>query len=710
MLGLLGILLAQFVIGPERPVAPARAGVSSPSQVVQGTASDGTNQLVVWLDERAAIPAHISYGSKVIAAARIDPHGKVLDIPNLILPMRATGAVLPFWNGREYVVVTGGSYMRISASGEILDPQPRTFPFPFPFVSSIAQGGDRLLFADSEHAVVYDTSFNLVRDHFLLFDNSDGFPPVVASNGDGFLAARTAWRELQIKALDRNGAELRGDTVLRAQDIEAARIASDGHGYLLIVRMPSSFLPYYGWYNYTFSAFAFSGQGIVTTAGVPFGAPWAWDSAADLRWQGDHYALAYVSTGGIELATIDRIGGADAHPVRLLDGTYPQSVLVSALGPRMLFWSTDTPRTEVHDTWSVLNGQPYGDPASFSAWASQRFDVGQGSLSQEMPAAATAGDLSLIAWRERDSARDPLALYATRIDRSGNPDPQPLRIANQTCDATWPAVATNGTDFLLAWEESSSIRAMRIARDGHPLDAAPIVLSEMTTPCGGLVPSIAWNGSDYLVLWRDDTALRAKLMKPDGTLRDVQPGIAGAKAEEFLAASDGHEFLITWRNNFQTSASRVSADGVLRDIGGFALSIHPQSLFWSGRNYVVIADKTYERINAQGQRIDGKPMQFPAFPASRDVQCSSDGCLAYGLNASAKAIVATRFDDGPGGVTMETKTLADAGDSAGWWMISVFGGAQKNIAYLRMPAETPYAGSWHLFVRPMLAPRARAVR
>jgi len=726
MTSFLGILLLQFVLGPERSVAPVRAATTSPQQIVRATATDGINQFVVWVDGRNDLPAHAGNVGGLVVAARIDAQGNVLDVPNIVLPIEVgNSAIYAFWNGHEYVVVNAGQYARVSAAGELLDHVARTYSTSR-YVFQFAWSGDRLLTVDLEQkGTLYDASFNPIREGFTIPAISSDM--VIASNGDGFLIAATQkTTDLLIMALDRNGnVTLEPKTLLHAARAVTPMIASDGRDYLVAFRTATLVqLPWYYGYSYfkdyTFLAFAIHPDGIAFGGGNGFGAPLDDDSPADMQWQGDHYSIVYdafynindtTTAFSVDAIEIDRNGNAPQKSTALVDGR-PAHVKASAgAGPRMLFWSTEVTPPGLTLGYSTVHGQPYADAGSFDGWKPRRFALGQGSVAQETPAIATAGDVSLLVWRERASPYDPLVLMAATIDRAGNMLGAPLRIADYTCDGSQPSVASDGRNFLAGWQESQSIRIMRIGHDGKPIDPTSVPIAETTKPCAGLAPVLAFNGTDYLAAWRADLAVKARKVGTDGTLGDVSPIAPSANPKATIpmiaAASDGRDFAVAWQEDGYVWVARIGSAGYPKDFGGIRTALYGfRGFFWSGRNYVAMTYDEYQRFGPDGQLADAKAVKMTPRLIFNQPACHDGACLLY--DVSDGQLLETRYDDTASGFTIATKPVANV-DTRDWRSILFFGEAH-NLAYLRLAPEAPYAGSWHLFVRPAMPPRTHAVR
>ena len=721
-----------FVLAPQSPVSAPRMGLAPASYGTMRIASDGTNFLLVWSDDRASLPAHTDFLHRQYSTfmTRVDGQGNVLDVPNIALP--GFGEAWPFWDGREYVIAgSAGKYVRMSAAGEMLDPAPRTInSMPRGTIVNMVWSGERLLVAGRKYRVpdelyltMYDRLFNVVRGEFL-FDSSQSSlgNMAMATNGRDFLIVRNPCDgncSLNIAALDREGSVVRRAPPSLGYLYGVMAIASDGNGYLLVHDTPKSV---YGQWNYAADLVDASGN-IHGSAG-PFGPNniVSFSPGFALAWEGDGYQFVY-SRG-----TFDVVPGDDQYVLRAMTldaagkspdyvGTALESLLhrpiptsVAAFGtPGKHLVMTLGPDSYAPSDPVLWKGRIYDSPAHYAT--APAFAVGQGVLPQESPASATAGDVSLLAWREADKGNLPFALHAARVDSHGRTlDATPLQLASATCDGSTPRVATDGRDFLVAWQEPAGVKAMRIGRDGGLLDATPItIFTDDKQRCSATSrPAISWNGSDYLVAWAG-AGVSAVRVGPDGTLRDAVPmrvasddGLANANA-----TSDGKDFFVAWETPQNAAfGARVTAAGNASAATSLGVA-HPSLILWTGMNYAVLSADSggtrAVRVDRDGQLVDQQPFDFAATIDSRDAQggCDARGCYAYGLTDGI--VIGTRIDETPSGLVATSTPLARTDGT--WQQLIVFGPGRTQFAYL-----APYLGSYHLFTTQLLPARGRALR
>lgn len=715
----------------EHPVAPPRIGVPSLRQSALATATDGTNQLLVWRDSRNDLPAQrtVPVDSDLVCAARIDSRGTVLDSPSLVLPLK--GKAIPFWNGHEFVVVAAEEYVRISASGELLDPVARPYAAPHGALYSIGWTGERLLVVtvDDDARVLrggtFDGSMGAIRRDFVIdvITFAASLPPRIAANGSGFMIAGVPTRNGVI-ALDGLG-NIIGRNDVASGFLLPPVIASDGTNYLVVGLKVFS--------NSTgFVAVNVAPTGAVRRTNDPAGSTNIIGWTSDLTWDGDNYRLVYTANPLVTVKSIsfDRDGGAldpDGTALRTFPAFtyYPTLLAAGRAGARFVFWTGlyeagDLPASSSDMSW--WKGVAYTDPASFKE--SKTFDFSRGALPEETPVIATAGDVSLLVWRAADAtAANRFALFAARVDRAGRVlDASPIRVADTSCSLIAPAVATDGKDFLIVWQQPLSVRAARVSHDGRLLDSAPILPSNALAfvNCMSTPPGIAWNGTNYLVVWTDGGNVYGSRITAGGAVLDNRPiavfsGTSNTAVEPRVA-SNGRDFMVAWTDpqHLLIHAGRLTGSGALLEPGGVTLMPgHPSALYWSGTNYVVLSSGNHgvhaARITGSGLRLDDDfssttALLFPTEPNPR-VECGATGCFTYALTGGD--VIGTRIDDS-GPVKFESTVIAHG--ASGWRSIVVFGDVLKNLAYLRLAPESPYADTWHLFIRSTGAGRERAVR
>jgi hypothetical protein len=205
--------------------------------------------------------------------------------------------------------------------------------------------------------------------------------------------------------------------------------------------------------------------------------------------------------------------------------------------------------------------------------------TGPGFDQQNQPAAAFGGGVFLTAWVDlRDPSRQ--RIYGARHDAAGTLlDPAGLALSTGTGVPQAPALSSDGTNFLLVYVESTTtgdhVVAQRIGPDGSVLDATPIVLHSETE--SQRAPAVAFDGTNFLVVF-EALSVEAVRVSKAGVVLDTAAIDLSALTSTFglppSVAFDGTDFVVVNKNG----AVRVTSAGTNRDATAIALPGEPTDL------------------------------------------------------------------------------------------------------------------------------------
>jgi large repetitive protein len=188
------------------------------------------------------------------------------------------------------------------------------------------------------------------------------------------------------------------------------------------------------------------------------------------------------------------------------------------------------------------------------------------------PAIAFDGTNYLIVWR--DDRSQPSDIYGARVSPGGVVlEPNGIPIANNAAWADGAAIAFDGTNYLVAWGDLGAgldIHGARVSPTGVVLDPGGIPIS--TAANLQQLPAIAFDGTNYLVAWGDSRShccdVYGARVSTGGSVLDSGgiPISTGTNLEiTFPAlAFDGTNYLVAWNDN--------RANPIGRDIYGARLS------------------------------------------------------------------------------------------------------------------------------------------
>ncbi len=524
--------------GNPLDTTPIAVTAASASQWAPKVAWNGSNWLVVFEGNG---PNATGYYESGLYAVRVSPAGQVLDPRPIPLYGTKPGGG-PYWavasDGNNWVVVvqgtsTGGDIVaiRISPAGAVLDPPTRALVKATYYMRS----NIRLAYAGGVFLMTYDDgTFGTVGLRFDSNLNPLGTALLTAVSTVSDLAGAgsqfyVVWHRQQpdfSKAvygsrLDTNGQMLDGDG-----DNLSGNSFSD-----------------------TFTDMA------VAWDGVNWRVTWL-RNLTELRAARVNTSGTVLDPGGVA------ISGPSAGPTA-----------GNGSGGLQIVWSpyVDADQGVVTANISSTN----------AAGPSRQLAIG--APRQVRPDIATNGNGYMVAYLSSTGSAH--RVLAQPLDAAGNPvtaGPVELASGDLINGPGAPAVAWNGSVYLVAWSSSSAggLFAQRLNPDGSKVDAAPfLVMSSAFGP-----PDIEAIGDTFLVLGRKYGSstqfiilYAARVNGSTGAVLDPTPiYLAGSYVGRAPTVTVlGGRWLVVYHNNWShnnstadTGALFVSVDGVKTDIGG----------------------------------------------------------------------------------------------------------------------------------------------
>jgi MYXO-CTERM domain-containing protein len=245
------------------------------------------------------------------------------------------------------------------------------------------------------------------------------------------------------------------------------------------------------------------------------------------------------------------------------------------------------------------------DPASGTILDPTGIAVAIGSTDQRDPEVAWGGNGWLVAWQEDRASPNIGQIYASRVTANGTVlEPGGLPIATGTDPRSHASVAFDGTSYLVVWQRTLNddrIEGARVSTSGVVLDPAGIPISVYWPGIG--TPAVAYNGTSYLVTWANTTRIEGTRVSTAGTVLDpvaivvfdLGTGVKVPRTPD--VASDGTDFFVTWSVNTspqRIAGARVTAAGAVLDPAGITLSTAPlldhARVDFGGGSYAVVWD------------------------------------------------------------------------------------------------------------------------
>lgn len=187
---------------------------------------------------------------------------------------------------------------------------------------------------------------------------------------------------------------------------------------------------------------------------------------------------------------------------------------------------------------------------------------------------ACGDEVAVAVWLHRDVESGTYRVRAARIDGTGRLlDPDGFEVDQATSSQYWPAVATDGTDFLIAWIDGTGgpideLRVRILHSDGT-VEASSMLLELIEYP-NELV--IGFGADEYLIAWQAEGA-RAMVLDRDGTPRSEPTEIDTNSSNQRRLSVAFHDdtFAMGWVNGalFETAVTQEGVAGpAIRIVNG----------------------------------------------------------------------------------------------------------------------------------------------
>jgi hypothetical protein len=624
------LVVASTVLGDD-PVAPPRFGTSALSPLAWQVATNGEEYLLAWtaqsptrmqlatLNERGEVIADAAFDSRVgvddvIAVGRdyLIAAGSSLHVVDADTLAVTRTHETPYFGGS--VLATDGVTVLLanpSGSARILDLDGGAFDFRFtePATSSVGaagadgryllvwleqqQGGARLV-----RAVIGDDGETISATQTLVAADADWGAAFgrrgVAWNGQNFLVSWRSRRDVNVVPVSQYGEVLAPPVKIAEWDhTDAPQVAWNGREFVIVLeardetgqadiialRVDAQGQPI-GDAQSVAAGPALQHRAVVATMGRSTLAVWG------------EFASCYAAgNGGIKARTIEPLGPIST--VSRGEGAREVPAAVDAGGQTLVAW---VERGALRAVRAVL--LPSG----------REVELGATTYSQDSPAVATNGEEFLVVWTDLH-ADCATSVSAVMVDRNGEAGPV-RRLAQNAFTKTRPAIAWNGTEWVVVWERTAPIQlvGLRVAADLTPIDVNPVPMSESYIDVIYYThhtshPAIVWTGQEYLATWTFTRGSYIPLYPDPPPILQVRArrfhrGLIPLGVESVLATPayrstlgwNGSEGVGLWQAIGGLQAAHMAADGTVlaTHLLGESISSTPPSLSiaWTGHGWV----------------------------------------------------------------------------------------------------------------------------
>jgi hypothetical protein len=611
----IALLLATNIFAVGRELAPRGAAPTSYAIRNPQVAFAGTRFLTIWTEDMGNIGLHLM-------GAFSDAGGhRVTTVAFPVLPSFAGHPLQLVGTGEGYAFFwrdANGITMLtdVDLAGNVT--RTTTLALPRHIDLRVAWNGTRF-FAALRHPPVGVTndaegfllarSGEILRRDLPLDDQAYAFD--VIANGDGFAAATSGFRGVFAYRITADGDVTSYALDETPSDFPIVSTTSDGG--LLVVRAAQLDVR----------------ANVVTTSGevqprIVLAASTRPLRVVDVRPVNGGHLVTYLSQteerGGLATLTLHADGTVIQSPELAVD------LVPSVLTPIVAASSADTTFTVFVRpalspaplvSVSIANDGSARDPEPVSVSRTR----------QSQPILGSGGGRVLAAWSDIQG-------YAAFVRTTSlTPDAAPL-----TDTIAAPAYVAarqlpwNGAEYLVVESRNDQLLATRIAYDGTPLDAEPLVLGTHFSPWWALNAAVAWAGDRWVIAWDTRSRIQFATIRNGVVTPAKQIDFGEVLSSKPALSFNGRTLLLVWneevvpecyfppcvRGDRFAYAAPLTLDGAL---AGNRLPISiafDYSLATSGNEFLILGGTTATTIDASASAVlESRPVFN--WPAAGDV-------------------------------------------------------------------------------------------
>jgi PKD repeat protein len=553
----------------------------------------GGTILALWGDDRANWYSSytVSETSWDIYGMRFDAAGNQLETVPFPIVTGPGAQTRPraAWNGTHWLVVFesvdwgGTGYfadslqaVRVAPDGTVVDPEPIKLYNMTPITWDVASDGSGWVVVNQSTSVTSDIVASRISADGVLLDPGPRSlvpgtyymrgPFELAYAGGVFLLAY----EEAMTGSDPTNA-IRFDANLDLLDAAPFPLAP-----ARLKRMVSNGSQFYAvWHDrlpdYTYAVF---GQRIDTDGQLLDGAgddisgsdPVLDYYGTSVAWDGSQWKVTWGTTAGTRLARVTTAGQVlDPNGVPV-PGTKSGISASPGDGSLQFGWWEYQPSNNGSEvlTSHVDAGNVAGPTLTLSV----------GAPSQLRPDVAAGADGYLMVYWSRTATTS--RILAQPLDAAGNPltaEPTELEATVSFYYPGPPAVAWNGSSYMVAWHNADGVVARRVQPDGTPIDASPILVLD---PGFGTV-DVEAVGGDFLVVGLRCGIHSCEIIYPiaarvrgsDGVVLDPTPiAMSGQFSSDPRLTVLGERWFLVWRSNITHDECGATTKGTFIDANG----------------------------------------------------------------------------------------------------------------------------------------------